>query len=46
MRLDKILKSISHKELNDYILNHINSNDSSNTNNDTKDSNDLNDSSK
>ena len=45
-RLEKILKSFSHKELKDYILNHINSNDSSNANNDTKDSNDLNDSSK
>ena len=29
MRLDKMLKSFSHKELKEYILSHINSNDSS-----------------
>ena len=45
-RLEKMLKSFSHKELKDYIINHVNSNDLNNTNNDTKDSNDLNDSSK
>ena len=44
--LEKMLKSFSHKELKDYIINHVNSNDLNNTNNDTKDSNDLNDSSK
>ena len=29
MRLDKMVKSFSHKELKEYILSHINSNDSS-----------------
>ena len=28
MKLDKMLKSFSHKELKEYILSHINSNDS------------------
>ena len=32
MRLDKMLKSFSHKELKEYILSHINSNDSNDSN--------------
>ena len=32
MRLDKMLKSFSHKELKEYILSHINSNDSNASN--------------
>ena len=32
MRLDKMLKTSSHKELKEYILSHINSNDSNDSN--------------
>ena len=32
MRLEKMLKSFSHKELKEYILSHINSNDSNDSN--------------
>ena len=45
MRLDKMLKSFSHKELKEYILNRIHTNDSNDTNN-ANDSNDSNDSNK
>ena len=38
MRLEKMLKSFSHKELKEYILNHIYTNDSNSTN-DSNDSN-------
>ena len=38
MRLEKMLKSFSHKELKEYILNHIISNDLNDINN-TNDSN-------
>ena len=51
MRLDKMLKSFSHKELKEYILNRIHTNDLNDSNdinnkndlNDTNDSNDWND---
>ena len=51
MRLDKMLKSFSHKELKEYILNRIHTNplnDLSNTNNcnDLNDINNTNDSNK
>ena len=45
MRLEKMLKSFSHKELKEYILNRIHTNDSNDTNN-ANDSNDSNDSNK
>ena len=41
MRLEKMLKSFSHKELKEYILNCIHTNDSSDSN-DTNDLNDIN----
>ena len=41
MRLEKMLKSFSHKELKEYILSHIDLNDTNDTN-DTNDSNDSN----
>ena len=45
MRLDKMLKSFSHKELKEYILNRIHTNDSNDANDisDPSDSNDSND---
>ena len=43
MWLEKMLKSFSHKELKEYILSHIDLNDTNDTN-DTNDSNDSNDS--
>ena len=45
MRLEKILKSFSHKELKEYILNRIHTNDSNDANDisDPSDSNDSND---
>ena len=36
MRLDKMLKSFSHKELKEYILNYIHANDPNNTNDSNK----------
>ena len=45
MRLEKMLKSFSQKELKEYILNRIHTNDSNDTNN-ANDSNDSNDSNK
>ena len=36
MRLDKTLKSFSHKELKEYILNSIHTNDPNNTNDSNK----------
>ena len=42
-RLEEMLKSFSHKELKQYILNHIHINNSIDTNN-SNDSNDANDS--
>ena len=41
MRLEKMLKSFSYKELKEYILNCIHTNDSSDSN-DTNDLNDIN----
>ena len=48
MRLEKMLKSFSHKELKEYILSHIDLNDTNDTNdsNDSNDSNGSNDSNK